>query len=382
MAQRVAIVTAVQTEFEESKPTQSRAEVVWEVVENIVQETNLKFEDQTTDGYAIDKIVSCSDDFWDGQAISDMLIHPELGAFSMDQSKVADDGIQAVYYAFLSVLAGKQIVLVVSHCKESQAPKSPVENAVFDPIYLRPLGLNFTAAAALQANRYMAQYGVTPEQCAEVVVKSYRNAQNNPYAQNSADLTVEEVLNSRMLVSPIRALDCRAHPSDGACALILASEEMASKLTDKPIWIEGVGNCYDAHYLGERELADCDALTTAAKRAYSMAKVTDPHREIDVAEISTEYSYQELLWAEGLGFCERGVGSKFIQQDGGLPINPSGGVLPGNPPMVAGMARVAEAFWQLRGEAGARQVSGARTALAHGLTGPCGQSHGVLILRR
>ncbi|MFC1893076.1 thiolase family protein [Chloroflexota bacterium] len=382
MAPRVAIVAATQTKLEESKPRQNRAELLWEVVENLLQQTNLRFEDQPGDGYAIDKIVSCSDDFWDGWAISDMMLHPELGAFRMDQSKVADDGIQAVYYAFLSVLAGKEIALVVSHCKESQAPKSPIENTVFDPIYLKPLGLNFTAAAAMQANRYMEQYGITPEHCAEVVVKSYRNAKNNPYAQNSTDITAEKVLNSTTVVSPIRALDCKAFPSDGACGLILASEEMASKLTDKPVWIEGVGNCYDAHYPGERELADCDALTTAAKRAYNMARVSEPNREIDVAEISTEYSYQELLWAEGLGFCERGEGSKFIKKDGALPINPSGGVLPGNPTMVAGMLRVVEAFGQLRGEAGARQVSDAKTALAHGVTGPCGQSHGVLILRR
>lgn len=387
MAQRVAIVATVQTKFEESKPMQSRAELVWEVVGKVLQETNLQFEDQTTNGYAIDKIISCSDDFWDGRAISDMLLHPELGAYRMDQTKVAGDGIQAVYYAFLSVLAGKEIVLVVAHCKESQTPRSPVERAAFDPIYLSPLGLNFTVAAAMQAKRYMHRYGITPEQCAQVVVKSYKNAKNNPYAQKSSRFTVEEVLNSKMLISPIRALDCKASPSDGACAMILASEEKAKKLTDKPVWIEGIGNCYDAHYLGDRELADCDALITAAKRAYNMAGITDPRHEISLAEISTEYSYQELLWTEGLGFCGRGEGGKFIEQgmskmDGGLPINPSGGMLPGNPPMVVGMVRVAEAFLQLRGEAEARQVSNAKTVLTHGMTGPCGQSHGVIILRR
>jgi acetyl-CoA C-acetyltransferase len=116
-----------------------------------------------------------------------------------------------------------------------------------------------------------------------------------------------------------------------------------------------------------------------------MAGIENPLQEINVAEISTEYSYQELLWSEGLGFCERGKGGKFMERgfsrmSGQLPINPSGGILAGNPIGVAGGARAVEAVTQLREEAGARQVEGAKTALAHGFTGACGQFHCVLIL--
>ena len=147
----------------------------------------------------------------------------------------------------------------------------------------------------------------------------------------------------------------------------------------------GASNCYETHYLGDRELADCDALVEAAKKAYSMADIHDPLSQLAVAEIPTEYSYQEPLWMEGLGFCDRGEGGKLVdsrtsEMDGQLPVNPSGGVLPGNPNGVAGMARVAEAVLQLRGEAGARQVSGAKVALAHGYTGICGQHQAVMIL--
>jgi acetyl-CoA C-acetyltransferase len=118
-----------------------------------------------------------------------------------------------------------------------------------------------------------------------------------------------------------------------------------------------------------------------------MAGIKNPIRDIDVAEISEEYSYQELLWSEGLGFCGRGEGGKFIEKgfdrrSGQLPINPSGGILAGNPMGVAGGARAVEAVTQLRGEAGARQIKGAKTALAHGFTGACGQSHCVLILSK
>jgi acetyl-CoA C-acetyltransferase len=116
-----------------------------------------------------------------------------------------------------------------------------------------------------------------------------------------------------------------------------------------------------------------------------MAGINDPLSQIDVAEISTEYSYQEPLWLEGLGFCGRGEGGKLVdsmtlEMGGQLPVNPSGGVLPGNPNGVAGMARIAEAVLQLRREAGARQVDGAKVALAHGYTGICGQHQAVMIL--
>jgi acetyl-CoA C-acetyltransferase len=137
--------------------------------------------------------------------------------------------------------------------------------------------------------------------------------------------------------------------------------------------------------LGDRDLADCDALVSAAQRAYDMAGITVPLKEIDVAEISEEYSCQELLWMEGLGFCGRGEAGKLIddgvtQMGGRLPVNPSGGMLSGNPTVVAGMTRVAEAVQQLRGEAGDRQVPGASVALAHGVTGICGQHQCVAIL--
>jgi acetyl-CoA C-acetyltransferase len=167
--------------------------------------------------------------------------------------------------------------------------------------------------------------------------------------------------------------------------VILASENKARKLTTKPVWILGVSSCYEAHYLGDRDLADCAALTKAAQKAYKMAGIRRPFNEISVAEISEEYSYQELLWMEGLGFCGRGEGGRLIdsgktQMGGKLPVNPSGGMLSGNPTGVAGMVRVAEAALQLRGEAENRQVRGANLALAHGMTGICGQHQAVMIL--
>lgn len=389
MKQRVGIVAAAQTRFQASRREVSYGEMIWEVVDRILRQTGLKFEAQERGDREpfIDKIVSCSEDYWQGRTISDCLYHLEMGALGMDVTKVAGDGSFAFCHAFVSILSGKHdVIMVIAYRKESETSGAVVENAGFDPIYLRPLGIDFLMAAAMQANRYMHRYGIGEEQCAAVVVKDRMNAFLNPYAQEPVQLTVRDVLESEMLSYPIRRLD-RKPISDGACALILAREDIARMLTDTPIWIAGVGNCYDAHYLGDRDLSDCLSLEIAAGKAYEMAGIRDPLKEIDVAEISEEYSYQGLLWAEGLGFCGRGQAGRLVE-DGvtemgsTLPVNPSGGVLSGNPSGVAGLVRIAEAFLQLKGEAGKRQVPRAETALAHGFYGQNGQAHCVTVLRR
>ena len=382
MTEKVGIVGVAQTKYEESKPGLRETELVYEVVEKVLQETGLTYAE---DGTGIDAAVTCCHDHWDGVTISSWPLADVVGGHNRPEEKVAGDGALAAYYAFIQILSGHfDIILVTAHVKESQTVKNAIDNCAFEPIYQRMLGLDFLSAAAMQANRYMNRCGITPEQCAKVVVKSRKNAQNNPYAQAPMDLSLKEVLDSRMLAYPLRLLDAKP-VSDGACAIILAREEKAKRITDKPVWIKGIGSCYDAHYLGDRDLADCHSLVLAAERAYSMAGIENPRQEIDVAEIGAEYSYQELLWTEGLGFCSQGEGGRLIdagvtEMGGELPVNPSGGALSGNPTNAVGLIRVAEATLQLQGRAGARQVPGAKTALAHAANGPCGQAHCVLVL--
>jgi len=378
MAERVGIVAVGQTKYHPDRSDVNEEELAYEAIKQVLETTGLTLSD-------IDSAVTCSQDFWDGRTISSMNIQHVVGAHLGHEDKVAEDGLNAVYVGMSQVLSGHQdIILVVAHTKESQADKSLIENAAFDPALMRQLGLDFLSAAAMQAKRYMYKYGITPQQCAKVAVKNRGNAKNNPFAQEPLDITVEDVLSSKTLSSPIKRLDTKPI-SDGACAMILAPEAKAKKLTKKPVWILGASNCYETHYLGDRDLANCDALMKAAKKAYSMAGIKNPLKEVNVAEISEEYTYQELLWLEGLGFCGPGEGGKLVDRGvtkmgGKLPVNPSGGVLSGNPVGVAGMARVAEAVLQLRGEAGDRQVRGAQIALAHGVTGICGQHQGVMIL--
>jgi acetyl-CoA C-acetyltransferase len=230
----------------------------------------------------------------------------------------------------------------------------------------------------------MDRFGVTEEQCALVSVKNHKNALANPLAQLAMDITVDDVMKSPMLSDPIKLLD--ASPiTDGAAAVILANESAAGKAKTTPVWLKGVGHCSDAYHLGDRDLGISPALGKAAAKAYELADIKEPLKEIDVVELYDAFSYQELLWLEGLGFCEDGGAGRMTEDgvtemNGALPVNPSGGCLSAHAVMVAGMARLIEAALQVRGEAAGRQVPDCRTALAHGINGPCGQSHCVMVV--
>lgn len=381
MSDRVAIVAMAQTRFERKKGTQRFQEMVWEVVKQVRAETGLDFHQP---GH-IDSAVTCSDDFFDSRTISDGPMGDLVGAHLGPEEKVSQDALQAIFYGWVGILSGHyDVTLVVAHGKESQAAsRNLIGHAAFDPLFSRGVGLDYLTAAALQARAYLHHFAVPAEQTAAAVARDRKHAALNPKAQEQRPVTVKEVLASKPVCDPLRELDI--YPvSDGAVAMILAREGRARELTKKPIWIQAGGNCYDSYFLGDRNLADSFSLRQAAARAYKMAGIKNPRKELNLAEISAQYSYQELLWLECLGLAENGKAGKWITAggtnfDGEFPVNTSGGALAGNPLLVSGMARAAECFLQLRGEAGKRQVKGAKRALAHGTTGPAGQHHCVMI---
>jgi len=380
MMEKVAIVGVGQTKFEREKKGQAFAELVYEVVTKALEDAGITIAE-------IDNIVTISNDFWDGRTISSMAVMDACGAYGKDVTTVEGDGTFGALLGYMRTLSGSfNTTLVAAHSKISEGNPRAIFNGAFDPIYERMLGLDAITSSALQARRYMVKYGITEEQCAKVSVKNHKNAKNNPYAQLPLDIKVEDVLNSRMLADPIKLLD--ASPiSDGACAIILANEWKAKEISEKPVWIKGVGHCADAYHLGDRDLAETDSLREATNKAYKMAGIKTPIKDIDVAEVYDAFSYQELMWLEGLGFCKKGEGGKLIDEDvtemsGALPVNPSGGVLSAHAVLVAGLVRIAEAALQIRGDAGKRQLSNVNMALAHGINGPCGQSHCVWVLGR
>jgi len=377
--EKVAIIGVGQTRYERNNPC-SHDEMAFEVTNKALEDAGLTIAD-------IDNSVTCTNDFWDGRTISCMTITDATGSSRVPTTNVEGDGTYGVLMGMTRILSGlHDITLVVAQSKGSIGEPNLITNAIFDPVYDRILGLDAVNSAALQAKRYMTKYGITEGQCARVSVKNHKNAKKNPYAQLPLDITVEDVLSSRPLADPIKLLD--ASPvSDGACAVILARESDAKRICRKPVWIKGVGHCSDMYHLGDRDLSDVSVLQTAVKKAYDMAGIKDPKREIHVAEVYEAFSYMELMWMEGLGFCERGRAGKlmdsgFTQMEGPLPVNPSGGVLSAHPVLAAGLARIVEGVLQVRGEAEDRQVQGASVALAHGIEGACGQGHCVYVLER
>jgi acetyl-CoA C-acetyltransferase len=138
----------------------------------------------------------------------------------------------------------------------------------------------------------------------------------------------------------------------------------------------------DSYFLGDRDISRAGGLSKAAERAYRMAGIGDPTRDLSLVELCDACAHQLPMWAEGLGLTGEGGPARWLDEDGPAArnVNLSGGMLNGNPLMLAGLARAAEAVLQLRGEAGERQVDGASRALAHGATGPAGQHHAVLVL--
>jgi acetyl-CoA C-acetyltransferase len=235
---------------------------------------------------------------------------------------------------------------------------------IFDHTTERPLKPNLLWIFALEMHRYMHTYGISKEDIARVSVKNKRNAADHPCALlGDANITIEDVLNSEVLAWPVQRLDV-SPVSDGAVAVILAAEHVAKRLTDKPIWIEGVGWCLDTAYWTNRDLAYPRYVEYAARMAYEMAGIKEPRKEIHIVEPYDPFDYKELHHLEGLLLADRGQAPQLVAdgvtaRDGSMPVCPSGGLLGvGNPIAAAGLMKVAEIFWQLRGEAGKRQVPG------------------------
>ena len=233
--------------------------------------------------------------------------------------------------------------------------------SIFDHTLERPLGVTLLWIFALEMRRYMAVHGVTEEDIALVSVKNKGNAMDHPCAQLPARITVEDVMKSEPICLPVKRLDV-SPSSDGAAALMLVSEDVARKYTDDPVWIDGVGWNVDSQYWTNRDLYYPSYVETAARMAYRMAKIDNPRKQIDFAEVYDPFDYKELHHMEGLLLADKGEAPKLTregvtQRDGDLPINPSGGLLGvGNPIAASGMMKSCELFWQLRGEAGKRQV--------------------------
>ncbi|MCG2864955.1 MAG: thiolase domain-containing protein [Vulcanisaeta sp.] len=362
-------------------------ELAWIAAKQALEEAGLTLKD-------IDCVViGSAPDTFDGVHMKGEYLADGAGGVNKPVMRVfvgGATGVMVPIAAWWHVASGHcKTVLAVAEEKMSDAD-IPHPQAVFryiwDPVTEVPLQPNLIWIFAMEMHRYMYKCGVKKEDIALVSVKNKRNALDHPAAQVAANITVDDVLKSEVLVWPVQLLDI-SPVSDGAAAFVVASEDIARRQTDTPVWIDGVGWALDTTSWTNRDLAFPEYANVAAQMAYRMAGITNPRKEIDVAEVYDPFDYKELHHMEGLGLakkCEAPILTRegVTQRDGDLPINPSGGLLGvGNPIAAAGTMKVAEIYWQLAGKAGKRQVKKpVYTGLAHAW-GDLMQASTVVVMR-
>ena len=237
------------------------------------------------------------------------------------------------------------------------------------------------SAYALAASRHMHQYGTTREQLAAVAVAARRWALLNPQAWEKAPLTIDEVVNSRMVSTPLTVRDC-CLVTDGGGAVILTSAERARSLRKPPAYVLGVGDAISHNEIHSMRELTVTTAVESGKAAYDMAGIGP--RDVDVAELYDAFTINTILFLEDLGFCAKGEGGAFaasgrIAPGGVLPVNTNGGGLSYCHPGMYGLLLLIEAVRQVRGECGARQVQGAEIALAHGNGGTLSSQATVIL---
>lgn len=242
--------------------------------------------------------------------------------------------------------------------------------------FVSPYGMTTVGSYALVAQRHQHLYGTRSEQLAEIAVTMRKHAGLNPDAKMQKPITVDDVLASRMIATPLHLLDC-CIISDGGGAVVVTSLEKARDLAKPPVVLRGCGEAVRHQSTGAPDLLDI-AARQSGKNAFAMAGMKPS--DIDLCTIYDSFTITLLVTLENLGFCELGEGGAFVEDGriglgGALPVNPDGGGMSSNHPGMRGIFLIIEAVRQLRGGQGPRQVEGAETALVHGTGGTLGTMH-------
>ena len=269
-------------------------------------------------------------------------------------------GSTALRGAFLEVASGNcDVALALGVEKLYCGDSARSAAAMAQGTTLAKLGFMFVALYSMQLRKWVEKYGVTKEQFAKVVVKNSYNGSLNPYAQFRKPMTIEEVLNSRVVAEPLTQYMCSTM-GDGAAVAIVCAKEIARRYTSKPLIDIAACELVSGTFTFSDEAHE-PITSRAAKRAYQKAGIGP--EDVNVAEVHDGMAPAELLLYEELGFCKGGEAGRMIDEGrttltGVLPVNPSGGLAAkGHPVAATGLAQIAEIVWQLRGEAGQRQVS-------------------------
>lgn len=384
MSKAVAVVGFGQTK-QGQRDDVSYPELVYEAVRATLEDAQITLDE-------IEAVVSGSMPApMEGVNAPHLYLSDALAAFGRPSLRVAtcgSTGMSIAQVAYYHVASGLfDVVLAVGHEKMYENDPQGTMATVADPYFQRPFLAGAPGIFSMQSNQYASRYNLPEERVREVAalisVNHHENALDNPYAHIQMKITVDDVLNSRVIAYPVRLMDV-CPSSDGAAAVIFAAAEKAKRFPRKPAWVKGLYYAGDEAFFGDSDKVVWESAIIAARKAYQMAGIRNPRKELDVAEVYNPFTFQELIFYECFGFCEPGEACKLVEdgvvlRGGELPCTPSGGVLCSNPIGATGLIRVGEAALQVTGRAGKRQVPGAKTALAHAMGG-MDQLNGIMIL--
>lgn len=381
MPERVAIIGIGFTSAQPATPWRSFKELIFEAAQKA-------YLDAAVEPAEIDSFVTCAEDLNEGISIFDEYTPDQLGAVQKPMHTLTEDGLYGVADAVMQIQAGlADLVAVEAHSKASNivAPGWLLDYAL-DPIWNRPIGFNPHALAGLEMNSFLHETGITPEQCAYVVAKNRAHALRNPAAAYPLRLEPDDITASPYLFYPLHEAET-ARAADGSAVVVLASERKARELGSNPVWIKGFGFGSDSPTLESRNWSSAAYADVAAEMAYRQAGIQNPRVEIDLFEVDDTYAYKELQHLISLKLYSeprdagRAVETGATKLAGSTPVNVSGGALGAGAMLEgSGLYRIVELVLQIRGQAGPRQVTSARTGLALSWRGVPTTSGAVVIL--
>ncbi|QFU75814.1 thiolase domain-containing protein [Halioglobus maricola] len=372
MAELAAVVGIGQTKYTTKRGDVSIAGLVREAAVNALKDAELEWDD-------IDAvIIGKAPDMFEGVIMPEIYLTDALGCNGKPMLRVHTAGSVGGSTALVAashVQSGTfKRVLTVAFEKQSES------NAMWALSNPQPFSTHLNAGAggyfAPIIREYMRRSQAPYDVGIKVAVKDRLHGARNPLAHlHKPDITMAEVEESFMLWDPIRFLES-CPSSDGACAMIIANEELAEQAPKPPAWIRGVAMRSEPTMYAGRDEVNPQAGRDCVADVYKQAGIVDPRKDLDCAEVYVPFSWYEPMWLENLGFAPEGEGWKLtmegatsLDEGGDIPWNPSGGVLSSNPIGASGMIRFAEAARQVRGDAGDHQVQDARLALGHAYGG-------------
>ena len=370
MAKRVAIVGTGQTFHKSHRPDVNGQELINEAVQCALADANLTMKD-------INAILIGNMDHFEGINYVDCWSVDGSGGVMKPVIKITTGGTTGASLAvggYHMVGSGMfEKVLIIGWEKNSESDTTGAITTAFDPVWDRQVFAGAISGLAAEAQAYMARYGASDRDAARVSVRDRKHAMNNPHAQLRKEISLEDVLASPMLADPIHLLDVCPR-TDGACAVIMASEDIAEKICPNPDWLWGTGARHSYAYLGDCDWGRLTSMERVAKEIFKKAGIKEPRKELDVIEMYQPYSFAGLIWIEDMGIVGYGEAPQYVadgntDMGGELPINPSGGVIACNPIGATGLIRCAEAAMQVMGKADARQVPDVNFAVSTGFGG-------------